>query len=254
MSSTLASYVEGVDGPWVTFVPGIGNDATFWATQASHLGTRHRTLRFDPWGCAASGPAPHLMTVDDVADGIVALWDDLGIETSSLVGLGFGGSVALLAAARHPTRVTKVVACCCRPRQPEDRRQVWLDRRASAREHGLGALGQLTVEHWLGDFAMAHPEVSARLLEAFTRNTVEGYAAYTTAFAEMDLDLSGLTTPTLLIAAQNDKGGGPVDAMQALAASLPTSELAIVADSGHIVNHEAPDAVTALLADFLAPR
>lgn len=251
----LQSYVAGLEGaPWVTFVPGIGNDASFWQRQADELAATHRVLRFEPWGCGESEEAPTDLRIEGVADGIVQLWNSLGIERSSVVGLGFGGSSALVLGLEHPDRVERIVACCCRPKQPEGRRQFWRDRQAFAHENGLAELADITVDRWLSDgFRVAHPEVAAALKTGFTRSSVEGYVAYVGAFIEMNFEdrLPELTVPTLLVAAENDHGGGPVESMQAMAERLDSAQLRIVTDSGHICNHEAPDQVALLLAEFL---
>jgi 3-oxoadipate enol-lactonase len=59
--------------------------------------------------------------------------------------------------------------------------------------------------------------------------------------------LRTLGAQTLLVAAEHDHGGGPVDAMRAMAAVLPNARLEVIANSGHIVNHEAPEQLAALL-------
>jgi 3-oxoadipate enol-lactonase len=251
----LESFTAGPAGaPWVTFVPGIGNDATFWSQQAEALAAGFRTLRFEPWGCGGSDAPPTDCSIELIADGIVAMWDRLGINRSSMVGLGFGGSTALLTAIRHPSRVERVVACCCRPRQPDDRRQFWHDRAATARAEGLSGLADVTVERWLAaEFRAAQPATDESLRAAFRRNSVDGYCAAVNAFAAMDFTdrLAGLRAPTLLVAAENDHGGGPVDAMRAMAAEIGDVRLAIVTGSGHIVNHEEPNLITSLTANHL---
>lgn len=252
----LESYVAGPEGaPWVTFVPGIGNDASFWQRQAEELAATHRVLRFEPWGCGRSGEPPADLRIEDVAAGIVQLWDELGIERSSLVGLGFGGSGTLAIGLDHPERVDRIVACACRPRQPEGRRDFWRERQAVAREQGLDHLAEMTVDRWLAeDFRATHPQVAEALKAGFRRSSTAGYVAYVGAFIEMDLTdrLPDLAVPTLLVAAENDHGGGPVEAMTAMAERLPTAELRVVTGSGHIMNHEAPEQVAALLQEFLA--
>jgi pimeloyl-ACP methyl ester carboxylesterase len=251
----LSAVVEGPEGaPWVTFLPGIGNDAQFWRAQATDLAARYRCLRFDPWGCGDSGPPPPMADIDVVCDGIVDLWDRWGIAASAVVGLGFGGSTALLQAIRHPDRVTGVVACCCRPRQPEDRREFWRDRADRAARDGLDELTTITVERWLRpEFRTAHPEVVAALRAGMLRNSAAGYAAYARAFAQMDFAerLSAVRAPTLLIAAELDHGGGPADAMRAMQLQMPRAELVEAPGCGHIVNWEAPQRVSALLGSFL---
>ncbi len=84
--------VMGPDAaPWLTFVPGIGNDATIWQAQAASLSDRFRVITFDPWGHAGSPPPPQGCGFPDVVNGVVQLWDTLGVARSSVVGLGFAG-------------------------------------------------------------------------------------------------------------------------------------------------------------------
>lgn len=239
--------------PWVTFIPGIGNDATFWQVQADALARDFQVLSFDPWGHGNSPLPPPDCSFDDIWRGVVQLWDRLGIEKSSVVGLGFGGSLGLRLGIELPQRVERLVACCCRPRQPDDRRDFWRTRQAAARTQGMEALADTTVDRWLSaEFRQQRPEVDRQLREMMKRTTLEGYLAYVGAFIEMDFTarLPELTVPTLLLAAEHDHGGGPVPAMREMAGQIPHATLHIISDSGHICNHEVPDTVTALIRDF----
>lgn len=241
------------DGPWVTFIPGIGNDHSFWQAQADALSQSHRVLVFDPWGHGLSPEPPSPCSFDTVLAGIRQLWASLGIRRSHVVGLGFGGSVALALAARAPDAVDKAVACCCRTRQPDDRREFWR-KRIQAAMRDMPALADVTVDRWLSEaFRAARPDVDERLRAMIKRTTPAGYQAYVQAFVDMDLDadVPRIARPVLLIAAEHDHGGGPVPDMRALAQRLPDARLFIVEDSGHICNHEQPDVVTAQIEAFL---
>jgi 3-oxoadipate enol-lactonase len=251
----LHHRVAGPAGaPWVTFVPGIGNDATFWQAQADALSDSVRVLTFDPWGHGDSPAPPQDCGFDEVLQGVVALWDRLDIERCAVVGLGFGGSVALALGLAQPQRVSQVVACCCRAKQPEDRRDFWRARRAAVLAQGMDTLAGATVDRWLSaQFRAAQPGVDAALRTMMKRTSVDGYRASVAAFIEMDFEarLPELAVPTLLVAAEHDHGGGPVEDMRAMAARIPGARLEVVPGAGHIVNHEQPPAVTALLRSFL---
>lgn len=258
MSQVLPLFshtLVGAEGaPVVTFVPGIGNDEGFWAAQAKALSEQFRVLTFAPWGHGDS-PAPpsDAISFQTCLDGVLNLWDALGIEKSSLVGLGFGGSTCLALGLHAPQRVEKIVACCCRPRQPDDRRDFWRGRRETALTD-YPKLADATVDRWLSDeFRASHPQVDKLLRDAMHKVTVEGYRAYVNAFIDMDFDaqLEQLKVPTLLLAGEHDHGGGPVPDMEKMHARIPGSRFRVVKNAGHIIPHEQPAEVTQLLQDFL---
>ena len=252
----FAAKILGKPGlPWVTFVPGIGNDSGFWTNQADRLANKFQVLTFDPWGHGDSPPPPEDCRFSDVVDGLIQLLDTYAIENTALVGLGVGGSVALATALDHKERVSRVVACCCRPRQPDDRRAFWRDRRAKAAEIGIARITNMTVDRWLDEaFRTQRPDVDAALRAMMDRTTLAGYQAYVDAFIEMDFAarLGELAVPTLLVAAANDHGGGPPDAMRAMAKTIPGARFELIEHAGHIVNYEAPECLAELIGQFVA--
>ncbi len=242
------------DGAWLTFIPGIGNDAGFWQRQAEALSDTFRVLTFDPWGHANSPAPPVPCSFQRIQQGILQLWDTVGISRSHVVGLGFGGSVALSLAIDAPQRLHKVVACCCRPRQPDDRHDFWRQRILAA-EADFPALADATVDRWLSPaFRASHPDLDLELRAMVKRTSPAGYRAYVEAFIEMDFerDVDRIKTPTLLVAAEHDHGGGPVASMQALQQRIPGARLHVLTGSGHICNYERPMEVTQLVRGFLS--
>jgi 3-oxoadipate enol-lactonase len=254
---TLPTFHPVISGPanapCLTFIPGIGNDAEFWAEQATALSAHFRVLRFDPWGHGQSPAPPQDCNFAAIRDGVVQLWDRLGISHCAVIGLGFGGSLALALGLEYPERVTRIAAFCCRPRQPEDRREFWRGRCDAAQTQGMDTLADVTVDRWLSAaFRASQPHVDSLLRTMMKNTTLEGYLAYVHAFIEMDFSarFPDLRVPTLLVAAEHDHGGGPVADMQAMAAQNPNTSLQVIANVGHICNHEAPAKVEQLLRQF----
>jgi pimeloyl-ACP methyl ester carboxylesterase len=131
-----------------------------WRKQLPALAGQFRATAYDRPGFGRSTwldvwPVDYLD--QDVAD-LIALLDALGIERTALVGHSDGATIALLAAARHPQRVTKVLAESPHvavevPRCPQAIEQFVADVAASpdlqaslARNHGPRA-GQV-VQRW----------------------------------------------------------------------------------------------------------
>lgn len=251
---TFHHIISGpANAPCLTFIPGIGNDAQFWAEHAASLSENFRVLRFDPWGHGHSPAPPHDCNFAAIGEGVVQLWDSLGISRSALAGLGFGGSLALALGLDYPERVTRIAAFCCRPRQPDDRREFWRGRCEAAQTQGMDTLSDATVDRWLSlDFRTSHPQVDHLLRTMMKNTTLDGYLAYVRAFIEMDFSerFADLRVPTLLVAAEHDHGGGPVADMQAMAAQSRHVTLQVISGAGHICNHEAPAQVEQLLRRY----
>lgn len=72
------------------------------------LGGSHRVVAMDTLGFGASAqPAAH--TIEDYAQGVLALMDALGLDSAAVAGHHTGGVIALETAARAPERITRLV-------------------------------------------------------------------------------------------------------------------------------------------------
>ena len=82
-----------------------------------------RVLTFDKRGCGLSDPVTvgALPTLEEWTDDVIAVLDAAGVERATLIGIGAGGPMTMLAAASHPDRVDALVlvnrprACCALP-------------------------------------------------------------------------------------------------------------------------------------------
>ncbi|WP_433725716.1 alpha/beta fold hydrolase [Nocardia sp. CA-129566] len=81
-----------------------------WFPALDALAERYRVIVFDQrWH--GRGIRSARFSVRDCADDVVAIADALGVERAMLAGYSLGGVVALLAAHRHPDRVSGLVLC-----------------------------------------------------------------------------------------------------------------------------------------------
>jgi pimeloyl-ACP methyl ester carboxylesterase len=90
-------YEVAGDGPAVVLIHGFGLDMRMGDPQLGPLAARFRVVRYDCRGFGASGPLDPGVPYTHAGD-LVALLDYLGIGDAVLVGLSFGGRVALQAA------------------------------------------------------------------------------------------------------------------------------------------------------------
>ena len=96
----------GSGGLPVVFVHGLGGAAGQWEPQLAHLRPRRRALAVDLRGHGRSAPAEDgAYGIEEFADDLGAVADDLGLERFVLAGHSMGASVAVELAARERERV-----------------------------------------------------------------------------------------------------------------------------------------------------
>jgi 3-oxoadipate enol-lactonase len=99
-------YDEAGSGPAVLLLHGGLGDSGLWEPVVPFLAKRFRTIRTDlRFFGSSTGPAMPWSWQDDT----VGVLDELGIDRAALVGLSFGGKLALDVALAHPERFWAVV-------------------------------------------------------------------------------------------------------------------------------------------------
>ena len=99
------------DAPPLILSPGLGGSAAYWAPNLEALGADHRLILYDHRGTGRSDRAlqPGL-SVDDMADDVIALADALDIHRFGLVGHAAGAAIGLSIDLRFPERLDRLVA------------------------------------------------------------------------------------------------------------------------------------------------
>jgi 3-oxoadipate enol-lactonase len=102
-SSTGLAFRRTGHGPDVVLINGGMMTFAAWEPIAAVLEARYRVLRFDLRGQLLS-PGDPPRDLGGHVDELVALLDELGIDSAHLVGASFGAFAAIDLAARHPER------------------------------------------------------------------------------------------------------------------------------------------------------
>lgn len=191
---------------------------------------------------------------------LVAVLDHLGLPQTNVLGYSMGGRVALHLAAAHPQRVRALVLESASPglADPVERRERQASDEALAAGLERGGL-EAFINHWerLPLFASQRrlPEATRAALRAQRlRNRALGLANSlrglgTGAQPSLWDRLSGLQTPTLLLAGELDPKF--VALSQAMAEALPRARLAIVPHAGHTIHLEQPEMFQRLVVRWL---
>jgi 3-oxoadipate enol-lactonase len=230
----------------------LGTTLEMWEPQVAVLARDRRVLRYDMRGHGRS-PVPEApYSIADLGSDLVTLLDRYGIERASLCGVSLGGMVSMWVAAHAPNRVDRVALCSTSALMgpPES----WTERAALVRREGMAAVADTVVARWFTPaFAASRPDVVAGIRAQLAATPPEGYAGCCEAIKDMDQrpDLPSVTAPTLVIAAEADPSTPPAHA-RVIARSIPGARLEVLDRGAHLVNVEAPDLVTPLIAAHLA--
>ena len=92
-------------GEPLLLIPCLASDNACWAFQVPAYSEHFTCISVDLPGCGES-PAPDgRPSTERQADELVALLDDLGVESAHVAGVSLGAAVGMQLAARHPGRV-----------------------------------------------------------------------------------------------------------------------------------------------------
>jgi 3-oxoadipate enol-lactonase len=248
-------YESAGTGPAVILIHGFSLDMRMWDPQFADLAAAFRVVRYDCRGFGASGPLDPAVPYTHAGD-LVALLDHLSIEQAALVGLSFGGQVALKTALLAPARVRVLVLLDCLldgvPWDDESKAGL-AELSAKMSAGGVVAGREAWLAHQLFAAARRQPAVHASLAAMVADYPgqhwlgLDPHRPDSPAPIEM---LEHLTMPALVIAGELDVPGF-LAMTDVLARRLPAAERVLVPDAGHMVNMEQPAPVNALLLRFL---
>ncbi len=224
-------------GPVVALAHGAGGGVRENFSALMETMTERRFV--GPYYPGAGKTAPHQdpLSIDTLADTVVAAALRTGAQRFPIVGLSLGAAVAVTAAARHPEHVSALVLTVGLAHPDAQSRaltSVWQHLAAAGEFDTLaelilsGANSPATLE-----------KLSAEDYRATVREIRRGYplggAAHVELVRRTDVRplLAGISAPTLVVVSGQDRMVLPATA-RAFATAVPNAELVEYPDAGHI--------------------
>jgi len=204
-------------------------------------------------------PCPATASVETVADDLAAR--HLAAAPADILGYSMGGRIGLVLALRHPQRVRRLVLVSSGPGFKDgalqgSRRTHEMVLADTLEDDGLGPF----IAMWEKNPILTPAKPLPRALEEDVRARRMNHDPLGLAGALRQLGagampnlwnrLGEIACPTLLIAGAADHRY--VEVMEEMARLIPGARLEIVADAGHGIHREQPEAVRRLVAGFLA--
>jgi 3-oxoadipate enol-lactonase len=248
-ATRLARVIDaGPEGaPTLLLAGSLGSTLSMWDPIVPLLTGRYRVVRCDLRGHGASPTPPGPYLIDDLADDLAALLDELGVARSHLVGTSIGGMAAMSLAARRPERVDRLVVIGASARFSDPR--AWIDRARQVLDGGTPVVAEGVVARWTTSAWQASNEQGVADMRAmFDRADPAGYAWCCLALAAMDLRprLGDIRAAALVLCGRADQSIPPAQS-EAIAGGIANARLELIEDAAHLPSIEQPEVVAELI-------
>ncbi len=248
-------YIEAGSGEPLVLLHGLGSSCQDWEYQIPEFSRRYRVIApsLRGFGETEIPDGPH--SVKTWSEDVVALIRHLDVGPVHLLGFSMGGAISFQLAVDHPQMLRKLVIVNSQPSFALDhwtKHMMVLTRIAMARAVGMSRLARFVAKRMFPDPEQAGTR--ARMIARHSTNDRASYIAAVNALAGWSVEdrLGSLTTPTLIVAADNDFT--PVDEKRAFASEMPDAQVVQVDNSRHITHIDQADVLNALVMEFLRER
>jgi len=255
---------EGLKSDPVPLVLLHGTSASLhtWDGWVRQLGEQHRIIRFDLPAFGLTGPSPVSdYTIESYTDFVIAVLDEMQIDTFTLAGNSLGGYISWATAVRFPQRVNSLVLVDASGYQIESKSAPIAFRIAQTpfissllKSFMPRAIVDSSVRNVFGDPTRVTDKLVDRYFELNTRQgnrqaLVERFKQ--TQPGEMAKRVSEITVPTLIIWGGKDRLIPAMPSAQRFNREIPQSELLIFEQLGHVPHEEGPVETAAAVSAFL---
>ena len=255
-------HIEGpAHAPVLLLLHGFGSSLQTWDAWGQGLATEYQVVRLDIAGFGLTGPAePGDYSDEADVQRLLAVVDQLGLSTMTVVGHSMGGRLAWHFAAAHPQRVDKLVLIA-----PDGFPDPQAHSEMTYAVPAWMGLVRYTLPRWMIKKGVASAYADPSRLDD---NTVQRYQDMLLApgvrpavLARMAQTrnrdplpwLKRLSMPTLLLWGAQDQMIPVANAMDYQRA-IPHAQRVVLPGVGHLPHEEQPQGSLQALRDFLQPK
>ena len=256
----IATFYEATGrGPPVVLIHGHSLNLRLWDAQVAPLvDGGYRVIRYDVRGHGRSEAPATGYTWENYSLDLRDLLDGLGIDAPvHLVGLSMGGGIALQFAVDHPQRVASLVLVDSTvpgfTYSPEFSATIEELTQVARSEGPRAALERVWLSHPIFDGIRRFPdrfEFLKGIVLAYPARDYLDETEYPQPQWQVIDRLAEIRAPTLVLVGEDDLPDFRLIA-DILAANISTARQEVIADAGHLLNLEQPQAFNEALLHFL---
>lgn len=225
------------DAEPVLMVQGLGADSRSWFMQRRPFGRKYRCLAPDNRGVGRSGRPEGPYDLEMMAEDLLAVLDDAGVESAHVMGASMGGILASILAVRNPERVRSLILACTACRHEPWRRELLEQWAGIARSQGMHAFAQQNLRWIVGPRSLRRFWPIMQIVGPIAFGCPQdSFVAQVEAILAADdslrTELVNVRVPTLVIVGSQDILTPVADAEE-LAELIPGAGLSILPGAAH---------------------
>jgi len=244
--------ISGTGFP-VVLIHHLAGNTNSWLNQISYLAHNYQVIAYDLRGHGKSAEPKQAFTMDDLADDLFLLLQELDIKKCSLVGHSIGGMIAPLFVMKHGSMADSliIVAGASQP-LATDKLASYSAMREVARTKGMEALAEYRRSNGLIPHKIANNKMLwEHFKNLYKATSVQGYIRMSEALATMPTltgKMKEIDCPMLGVVGDLDLVF--METMRILAENADVS-MRVMHECGHFVMMEEPDEFNDIITNFL---
>lgn len=202
---------SGRGKPFVLVHP-LALNSRLWEPALAELQPGHDLVMVDTRGHGESTWDGQPYAIADVASDLAALLDALRIDRCAVLGMSMGGCVAMTFAARHASRVDRLVLCDTTAWYGEDAPTKWQERASAALTKTRDEQLPFQRDRWFSEaFRESRPDVVEHAADVFRSTDRAAHAAACGALGAFDLrgEIGAIRARTLVVTGEEDYATPP---------------------------------------------
>ena len=222
------------------------------------LAKHFQVIQFDNRGVGQSDQPDIPYSIEMMADDVAGLMQALQLEKAHLIGYSMGGQIAAKFAEKYPEKINKMIGCVCYPNINTHVRlfgETLLELyELNLAESVIDKIGlpwifsNQFLEKNFASLVQPRQELQPKSLVGFKRH----FAAQCAFKSEAEC-FRNIKAPTLFIAGDEDLICPPAD-VKKFADLIPSSQMVIFTEAGHLLSLEYPNKLAQVICDFLIEK
>ncbi len=206
------SYLRAGSGQPLVLLHSLALAAEMWTPLLGDFIDTFEVVAIDLRGHGESSYHGEVFSVEDMANDVRLVLDELDLKRVHILGLSMGGCVAISFAATFPDYVDRLALCDTTAWYGPDAPQAWAVRARTALSRPRLMQIPFQVDRWFGQrFRRVNPRAVSHVVDIFLQTSPEVHAKACFALGAFDNTalLPNITAPTLVVTGEDDDATPP---------------------------------------------